>query len=324
MRILVLGGMGFVGSHLSEDLVNLGHDVIIVSRSNQKLKNIAKILAKVKIEYGDITNFGWLESIISKHQPDVIFHLAGQLTHYEAFENPLYDVDVNAKTTIVALETIRKLKKSCRFILGSTFWVVGRPKSLPINEETPCAPLNIYAADRLASEHYCKIYNRVYDLDTLVMRLTNTFGPREQHNNPRKAGLNYLLYKGFKGETVPIYNEGKFFRDYIYVSDIISAATTIMERGRSGEVYFVGTNKATWFYEIGRWIEELTPGKVVYVESPPYHKRVDVGNILVDNSKIKQLGWNWKVSVREGLEKTLEYYREMEKETKKSDSTNQN
>lgn len=305
--------MGFVGSHLSEEFVNTGHSVVIASRSKKKIRNIANIIDHVKIEYGDITNYKWLETIILKHKPDVIFHLAGQLTHYEAFENPLYDVDVNSKTTLVILETLRKMEKPCRLILGSTFWVVGKPKTLPINEETPCNPLNLYAADRLASEHYCRIYNRVYGLDALVMRLTNTFGPREQYNNPRKAALNYLLYKGFKGETVPIYDEGKFFRDYIYISDIVSAAKAIMEKGKSGEIYFVGTNTPTWFYDIGKWIEELTPGKVVYVESPEYHKKIDVGNIVVDNTKLKKLGWNWKVPVKEGLKKTLEYYRRLEK-----------
>ena len=313
MKILVIGGMGFVGSHLSEEFVNTGHSVVIASRSKKKIRNIANIIDHVKIEYGDITDYKWLETIILKHKPDVIFHLAGQLTHYESFENPLYDVDVNSKTTLVILETLRKMEKPCRFILGSTFWVVGKPKTLPINEETPCNPLNLYAADRLASEHYCRIYNRVYGLDALVMRLTNTFGPREQYNNPRKAALNYLLYKGFKGETVPIYDEGNFFRDYIYISDIVSAAKAIMEKGKSGEIYFVGTNTPTWFYDIGKWIEELTPGKVVYVESPEYHKKIDVGNIVVDNTKLKKLGWNWKVSVKEGLKKTLEYYRRLEK-----------
>ena len=313
MKILVIGGMGFVGSHLSEEFVNTGHSVVIASRSKKKIQNIANIIDHVKIEYGDITNYKWLETIILKHKPDVIFHLAGQLTHYEAFENPLYDVDVNSKTTLVILETLRKMEKPCRLILGSTFWVVGKPKTLPINEETPCNPLNLYAADRLASEHYCRIYNRVYGLDALVMRLTNTFGPREQYNNPRKAALNYLLYKGFKGETVPIYDEGKFFRDYIYISDIVSAAKAIMEKGKSGEIYFVGTNTPTWFYDIGKWIEELTPGKVVYVESPEYHKKIDVGNIVVDNTKLKKLGWNWKVPVKEGLKKTLEYYQRLEK-----------
>lgn len=311
MRILILGGMGFVGSNLSENLVSSDHNVIIVSRSKRKLQNITGVLNRVKIEYGDISDFQWLETIILKYKPDVIFHLAGQLTHYEALKNPLYDVDVNSKTTIVALETLKKLNSPCRFILGSTFWVVGRPKTLPVNEETPCNPLNIYAADRLASEHYCRIYNLIYDLDTVVMRLTNTFGPREQYDNPRKAALNYLLYKGFKGKDITIYDEGKFFRDYIYISDVVSAAMAIMEEGRSGELYFVGTNKATWFYEIGRWIQELTDGHVVYIESTDYHKRIDVKNIIVDNTKIRGLGWNWKISVKQGLQKTLEHYRHM-------------
>jgi UDP-glucose 4-epimerase len=310
-RVLITGGLGFVGSNLAEDLVGKGYDVIVLSRSKGKLQNISGIIDKVSIEYGDVTDFGWLEKTILAYKPDVIFHLAGQLTSYESFEKPLYDIDVNAKSTLVFLEAIRKLNKPCRFILGSTFWVVGRPKSLPINEETPCNPLNIYAANRLAAENYCKIYHRVYDLDTLIMRLTNTFGIKEQHDNPKKAALNNLIYRGYKGQTIPIYDEGKFFRDYIYVSDVVSAAEVMMERGKAGECYFVGTGVKTWFYEIGRWLEELTPGKVVYVESPDFHKRINVGNIVVDNSKIRSLGWDWKVSVKEGIKKVLEYYREI-------------
>jgi UDP-glucose 4-epimerase len=251
------------------------------------------------------------ENIIFRHRPDVIFHFAGQLTSYESFERPFYDVDVNTKSTLAILEAIRKLGKQCRFILGSTFWVVGKPEKLPINEETPCQPRNIYAADRLTSEHYCKIYQAVYNTDALIMRLTNTFGIKEQFNNPKKAALNNLLYKGYKGETVPIYSKGMFFKDYIYISDVVSAAESIMEKGKAGECYFVGTGKETWFYEIAKWIEELTAGKVVYVEAPDYHQRIDIGNIVIDNRKLTSLGWDWNVSVKEGLEKTLGYYRKI-------------
>jgi nucleoside-diphosphate-sugar epimerase len=310
-RILILGGLGFVGSNLAESLVKKDYDIVLVSRSKSKIQTIMGIIDEVKIEYGDITDFSWLEKIVLEHEPDVIFHLAGQLTSYESFEKPLYDVDVNSKSTLVLLETIRKLSKPCRLILGSTFWVVGRPKSLPINEETPCGPLNIYAADRLASENYCKIYHRVYDVNAIIMRLTNTFGIKEQYDNPRKAALNYLIYRGYKGQTIPIYDKGRFFRDYIYVSDVVSAAETIMEKGRSGECYFVGTGVKTWFYEVGEWLEELTPGKVVYVESPDFHKRINVGNIVIDNRRIKSLGWNWQVSVKEGIQKVLDYYRKI-------------
>lgn len=309
--ILITGGLGFLGSNLAEGLVKKGHDIVLVSRSARKKQNVADFTERVKVEYGDVTDFDWIQSLVLKHRPSVIFHFAGQLTSYESFEKPFYDVDVNCKSSLAILEVVRKLEKPCRFILGSTFWVVGKPGQLPVSEETPPDPQNIYAANRLASENYCKIYHAVYDLDTVVMRLSNTFGIREQYDNARKAGLNYLLYRGFKGQTIPIYSEGKIFRDYIYVSDVVSAAEVIMERGKAGECYFVGTGVKTWFYDIGKWIEELTDGKVVYVEPPDFHKRIDVGNIVVDNTKIKSLGWDWKVTVKGGLERTLEYYRQI-------------
>jgi UDP-glucose 4-epimerase len=312
MKILITGGMGFVGSNLSEYLIGKGHEVVIFSRSKGKARNIDSIRDSVKVELGDISDFGRLEEVILETGPDVIYHFAGQLTTYESFEKPLYDVDVNSKSTIAMLESIRKLKNPCKFILGSTFWVVGNPETLPINEETPCNPLNVYAANRLASEHYCRIYKEVHDLDAMVLRLTNTFGIKEQYDNPKKAALNNLIYKGFKGQAVPIYDGGEFFRDYVYVSDVVTAAEVIMDKGKSGECYFVGTGEKTWFYDIGKWIEELTDGKVEYIESPDYHKRINVGNIVIDNAKIRSLGWDWKVSVKEGIKKVLDYYNEIE------------
>jgi len=309
--ILITGGLGFIGSNLAESLVKKNHSVLLVSKTDKKKQNIINFVEKVEVKYGDVTDFNWIQGIITKYRPDIIFHFAGQLTTYESFERPFYDVDVNSKSTLAILEAIRQLQKPCRFILGSTFWVVGHPRQLPINEETPCYPLNIYGADRLASEHYCKIYKAVYDLDTLVMRLTNTFGVKEQYDNPRKAALNFLLYRGFKGQDIPIYSQGKFFRDYVYISDVVSAAEIIMEKGKAGECYFVGTGEKTWFYKIGEWLEKLTDGKVVYVEPPEFHQRIDVGNIVIDNNKIRGLGWDWKVTVKEGLERTLQYYQQM-------------
>jgi UDP-glucose 4-epimerase len=311
VKVLITGGMGFVGSNLSEDLVKNGHDVVLFSRNKEKIGNVFNIIDRIQVEYGDVTDFNRIKKVVLETRPDAIFHLAGQLTTYESFENPLYDVDVNSKSTIAMLEAIRELNRPCRFILGSTFWVIGRPEKLPIDEKTPCNPLNIYAADRLASEHYCKIYHRVHDLDTAIMRLSNTFGVKEQYGNPKKAALNHLIYRGFKGRDIPIYDGGKFFRDYVYISDVVSAAVAIMEKGRSGECYFVGTGKKTWFYEIGKWIGELTDGKVVYVESPDYHKRINVGNIVIRNTKMRDLGWDWKISVKEGIKKVLKHYQEI-------------
>lgn len=312
MNVIITGGSGFIGSSLAESLMIKEHQVTLLIRSDDKSSNIKHFEDKINIEKCDVTDIESTKKIITGISPDTIFHFAGQLTHYESFENPWYDIDVNSKSTITILETIRNLKNNCRFILGSTFWVVGKPTRLPVNEEDCCIPKNIYAADRLASENYCSIYNNIYGLDTIVARFTNTYGPKEQYLNPKKAALNYLLYKAFKGEEIPIYNEGKFYKDYIYVSDVVSACNQILQKGNSGETYFVGTGKKTWFYEFVDIIKELTDCKIKYIDAPSYHKKVDVGNFVIDNKKICSLGWEPKIEFKEGIKNILEYFKKIE------------
>lgn len=305
--ILIFGGTGFVGSHVAEYLLDKGFDVTLASRNLRGTKNIEHLKHKIKLEQIDVTDNIQISKVIERVRPDVIYHLAGQLTTYESFEKPLYDVDANVKSTLSMLEAIKGLGK-CRLILGSTFWVVGKPESLPINEESKCNPLNVYAANRLASEHICKIYNKVFDLDTVIMRLTNTFGPREQFDNKKKAAINFLIKKAIDEGEVTIYDNGMFFRDVTYISDVVSAAYSIQTRGQAGNIYFIGTGKRTWFHDLGRWIADYTGARVRYIESPDYHKRINVGNIIIDNTKLKSLGWDWKVEVKDGIKMTTEYY----------------
>ena len=220
MKVLITGGFGFVGSHLAERFVKNNHKVILVTKSFKKKKNVKNILKKVKIEKIDITNQKKLEDCLEKYKPELIIHLAGETSHSKSFENPLLDVDLNAKSTLIILEKIRKMNLKCRFILGSSFIVVGKPKKLPVNEETSCNPTTIYGANRLLSENYCKIYSKVFNLDAIIFRITNSFGPREQII-PNKNAINYLIYKAFTGDDITIYNKGKFFRDLIFISDVI-------------------------------------------------------------------------------------------------------
>ena len=196
MKIMITGGMGFIGSHLSEQLLVEKHNLIVLTKSFSKKHNIANISKKIKIEKIDITDFRKLGHSIQKNKPEVIIHLAGQTSHSQSFEQPLNDVDSNAKSTLFILEEIRKNKLKCRFILGSTFIVVGRPQKLPVNEKTPCWPTTVYGANRLASEHYCKIYHEVYDLDTIIFRITNSFGPKEQIISTKNA-INFLIHEAF-------------------------------------------------------------------------------------------------------------------------------
>ena len=310
MRVMITGGAGFIGSHLCDTFLKENHEIIIISRNNKKKENIKNILSKITIENIDVTNFHDLENIIIKYNPDVIFHLAGNSSHKLSFDEPLYDVEVNSKSTLVILETIRKFDLKCRFILGSTFIVIGKNASLPINEETPCNPTTIYGAHRLLSEHYCKIYHNVYGVDAIIFRITNSFGPKEQYETSTKNALNYMIYQAYKNKDVSIFNEGKFFRDIIFVSDVINAINVIMKNGKSGNVYWIANGTKIWFYEIGKYLEELTNATINYVPSPEYTNKVDVGNFLVDNSKLCSLGWSPHITLKDGIKKTLDFFKE--------------
>ena len=246
MKIMITGGGGFIGSHLCDAFLKDGHEIVILTKNNSNLKNISHIFQRVTIEKVDVTNFNELGTSIEKNKADVIIHLAGETSHLKSFEDPLYDVDVNTKSTLFILEKIRSMNIKCRFILGSTFIVIGRPDRLPVNEETPCNPTTIYGANRLTSENYCKIHHNVYGLDTVIFRITNSFGPREKYTATKNA-INYLIYKAYKGEEITIYDKGNFFRDIIYISDVVSGIKTIMRKGKSGNLYWISSAKKPGF-----------------------------------------------------------------------------
>lgn len=304
---MITGGFGFVGSHLCDALLKDKHELIILTRSYSKKNNIKHIQKKIIIEKIDVTNFKKLKTSIEKNKPDVIIHLAGETSHSKSFENPIRDIELNAKSTLYILEIIRTLNLKCRFILGSTFIVIGKPTKLPINEESPCNPNTIYGTNRLASEHYSKIYNKMYGLDTIIFRITNSYGPREQYVLGKNA-INYLLYRAYKGEKISLYDKGKTIRDLIYISDVVSGIKTIMKKGKPGELYWISSYQKTPLYKIGQLLKKYTNTIVSYVESPSYARKVDVGNFVVDNKKLKSLGWKPKVSINKGIQYTLNYF----------------
>ena len=308
MRILITGGSGFIGSHLSDELIKYDHEITLIVRNFNKEKNVSKNSSKINIVQIDVTDTNSLEEFIKEKKPDVIFHLAGNTSHKQSFENPIYDVDVNIKSTMCILESIRQHVPNCKFIFGSTFIVVGKPEKLPVDEQSICNPTTIYGSNRLSSEHLCKIYHNVYGLDTISFRITNSFGPREQYETPTKNALNYLIYQAFLNKPVTIYDDGRFFRDVIYVDDVIFALIAILKNGKSGNLYWISSGKKTWFYEIGDCLSEITNAKILYVESPLYTKKVDVGNFVVDNSKLRSLGWKPTITLKDGIKKTLEFF----------------
>ena len=308
MKILITGGMGFVGSNLIDLLLQEKHKIIVLTKSYSKKKNISHIQAKIKVEKVDVTNYRKLSNIIELHKPDVIIHLAGITSHSKSFEKPFDDIDQNTKSTLFILEKLKQMNRKCRFVLGSSFIVVGKPDKLPVDEKTPCWPTTLYGTNRLASEHYCKIYHEVYGLDTVIFRITNSFGPREQVLSTKNA-VNFLIHEAFKGNKLTIFKKGKFFRDLIYISDVVFGIKTIMNKGKSGDLYWISSGRKIWFYELGKLLEKLTDAKVKFVKTPNYTKKVDVGNFVVNNSKLRSLGWKPKVNLVQGIKETLEYFK---------------
>jgi len=306
VNILVTGGMGFVGSHLVEQLVKEKHKITIITKSLKKRNNLSSIIKKISIERCNVTNFLKFGRIIDKVKPDLIIHLAGITSHSESFDKPMKDIDSNAKSTLFILEKIRKDHPKCKFLLGSTFIVIGRPKKLPVNESSECNPTTIYGTNRLASENYCKIFHQMYGINTKIFRITNSYGPREQVI-PKKNAVNFLINESHKKGRITIFNDGKFFRDLIYISDVISAIDKIIKKGKSGELYWIASGKKTWFYELANILRKETNCNIDYTKTPTYTKKVDVGNFQVNNLKLKKLGWTPKISIREGIKKTIKF-----------------
>ena len=203
---------------------------------------------------------------------------------------------------------IRKLNLKCKFILGSTFIVIGRPDKLPVNENSICNPTTIYGTNRLASEYYCKIFNQLYDLDILIFRITNSFGPREQSLTPTKNAINFLIHHAFKGKEITIYNQGKFFRDVIYIDDVISALNVLMNKGKKGESYNISASNEIDVLTIIKKILSIMNKDISNYElsedRPGHDFRYSMSSKKISN----ELGWIMKTSFEEGLEKTIQWY----------------
>jgi len=306
LKVIITGGTGFIGSHLAESMCDQKHELLLISKSDAKKNNIKNIRNKVIHKKIDITDMKKIGKTIDSFKPDLIIHLAGETSHSKSFEKPLEDVDSNAKSTLFILEKIRNVHPKCKFVLGSTFIVIGRPTKLPVDEETSCNPTTIYGTNRLASENYCKIYHDVYGIDTKIFRITNSYGPREQII-PNKNAVNFLIYKAFKREEITIFHKGRFFRDFIFISDVVSGIHSIIKKGKPGHLYWISSGQKTWFYQFGNLLHEFTNSPVKYVATPSYTKRVDVGNFVVDNSKLRSLGWSPRISLRKGIQITLDY-----------------
>ena len=311
-NILITGGLGFIGSHLAKKYVSQGHNVSILSRSDTKLKNISGIESKVNLKIKDVRDID-SSDVVGK---DYVFHFAGSVDNYSLKadnpdRNPYLDIDRNCTATISLLETLKDFNPSARLIFASTFFVNGELglEHLPATPQSSCNPLGLYPATKLCAEHFCHVYHNNFGLDVIIPRFTNVFGPFELGDSSRKAGFNFMINQAVRGEILNLYDNGDFYRDYIYVDDVVDACMTLADKGVSDTVYYIGRGEPVKFKELIDIVEKILPDtKILPIEPPEFHKKVGITDFVSDTSPLNSLGWSPKVSLKDGIKRTIDYY----------------
>ncbi len=313
-NVLITGGLGFIGSNLAIRLVALGARVTLVDnmlpRQGGNLFNIEPIKDRVHINFSDIRNELSMNYLVQ--EKDYIFHLAGQVNHVDSMRNPIKDLDINCKGTLVLLEACQHNNPEARIIFAGTRGEYGKSVHLPVNEEHPTNPVGIYAITNLTAEKMVLVYHRVKGLKGVCLRITNTFGPRHQMMHDEYGVLNWFIRKALDNETIPVFGDGAILRDFLFVDDLLEALLqTATTDDAYGDVYNVGSGKGISFRELAETIVSIAnEGSVTFVPFTRERKEVEPGDYVADISKIRKVtGWTPKVSLEDGIRKTVDFYR---------------
>jgi UDP-glucose 4-epimerase len=318
-RVLVTGGLGFIGSNLSIRIVKLGGKVTIVDnmmpRLGGNLFNVKEIVDSIQVNFSDVRDEHSMDYLV-KNQ-DFIFHLAGQVNHVDSIRNPIQDLDINCRGTLVLLESCRKYNREVKLIFSGTRGEYGASVKLPVGEDHPTNPKGIYAVTNLSAEKMVLVYDDVHKISGACLRITNTFGPRHQMAHDEYGVLNWFVRKAIDGEPIPVFGDGHILRDFLYVDDLVDCFLQVAACPVAfGEVFNVGSAIPISFIDLAKKIVEAAgSGKVAFTEFTKERKEVEPGDYYTDISKIKRIvGWSPKTSLEEGLRKTIEFYRNYKRE----------
>ena len=318
-RVLVTGGLGFIGSNLSARLVELGARVTIVDnmmpRLGGNLFNVKEIMEQVHINFSDVRDAHSMDYLVKGQ--NVIFHLAGQVNHVDSIRNPIQDLDINCRGTLVLLESCRKYNREAKIIFAGTRGEYGASVKLPVAEDHPTNPKGIYAVTNLTAEKMVLVYHDVHQIPGACLRITNTYGPRHQMAHDEYGVVNWFIRKAIDGELIPVFGDGRILRDFLFVDDAVECFLSVADCPRTfGEVFNVGTGIPYSFTDLGKKIVEIAgTGKTAFTEFTKERKEVEPGDYYTDISKIERVvGWKPRTPLDEGLRKTIQFYRKHKKE----------
>jgi UDP-glucose 4-epimerase len=245
---------------------------------------------------------------------DVVFNVAGQVSHLESMADPLRDLDLNVRSHLAFLELVREVRPSAVVVHTSTRQVYGRPKYLPVDEEHPTAPVDVNGVDKLACEQLHLLYASVHDMAVSALRLTNVYGPRQCLTRDGLGFLPVFLRLALQGEEIRLYGDGRQLRDCLHVDDVVRAlAVAATTKDAVGQVFNLGHHDALELREIAHVIVDAAGGASTITTAPwPGDLvRIDIGSFAGDFSKAKRmLGWAPEIDFAAGMAGTVEFYRE--------------
>ena len=313
--VLITGGLGFIGSNLARRLVEIGDVEVylidaLVPEQGGNLFNIEDIKDQLTLHVADIGEPAVINHLVGGM--DYVFNLAANVSHLDSMSFPQHDLKLNCEAQLALLEACRNFNPHVKIVYTSTRQVYGKPVYLPLDEQHRCAPVDINGVHKLAAEHYHLLYHRVYGVRSAVLRLTNTYGPRHLMRHNRQSVIAWFIRQALDGGMIELFGEGRQKRDFNYVDDVVEG---ILMTGASekaeGDVFNLGSNEPVSLSHLAEELIWLTGrGTVGYVPFPPERQLIDIGNCYSSYGKIEALlGWEPRTSLRDGLARTIEYYK---------------
>ena len=311
-RVLITGGLGFIGSSLAHRLVGLGADVTLVDcvlpRQGGNLHNIRGIEDKVRVNYADIGNVFSLRQLIPG--VDFIFNLAGQTSHLDSMHDPITDLNLNCVGHLSLLETCRAQNLDCKLVFASTRQIYGKPDYLPVDEDHPVRPVDINGINKVAGESYHLLYHRVYGLRSTALRLTNTYGPRMRIRDARQTFLGVWIRAILQDQPFEVWG-GDQLRDFSFVEDVVDAMLLAAATPEvDGLAFNLSGEPVVSLKALADLLVEIAGARYQVREFPAERLRIDIGDYHADDRRFRAAtGWAPRVQLAEGLQRTLDYYR---------------
>ena len=311
---LITGGCGFIGSNLAIALVELGAHVTVADAMipdyGGNLFNLEPVKKRVFVNYCDIRDPNAMNWLV--RDKDFVFHLAGQVCHLTSLQDPFPDIDMNIKGTAVVMEAVRRRNPRARVIYTGTRGQYGPSVKLPVSEDAPTNPKGIYEISNLTAEKIIQVYNDTHGIRSVMLRITNTYGARAQMRHSRFGVANWFVRLAIDNETIRIFGDGKILRDFLYVDDCVEAILISgAHENAAGEIFNVGVDTPTTFLELAKALIEVAgTGRWEFAPFTPERQAQEPGDFYSDITKIRtRLGWAPRTPIREGLRRTVDYYR---------------